>query len=146
MTSAKEKAREAATSPSLCSPNPEKDQKMNSHVDSTASAGAASFTRRLFLRGTIAASVGASVAVPAVAQACAKERAVHHWGEFFQAIREMAPADCRIQVYGGAHGFRAEALRRIQEEVRPGLFIPIERIAYESHFFGEKGWIAEGLV
>jgi hypothetical protein len=108
-----------------------------------------SITRRLFLRNSAAAgAVAATVATPVIAEARNDpyDRALHHWREFQAAIGEILPADCRLQVFGSVTGFRVDALRKMPDEVRPGVFITIERTECAAHWIAGSGWVARGRV
>lgn len=101
------------------------------------------FTRRKFLTSSASA---AAVGVVAVAPAMAatddpKERALHHWRAFVDSVQEMLPSDCRSIVLGSAHGFRVEAVRVVQEEIRSGITIPVDRNVAAVHYVEGKGWV-----
>lgn len=107
-------------------------------------------TRRLFLRntaaaGAVATTIGAPVIAETAARSSAEEAALHHWHGLMAALRELMPDDCRVTLVGGdmrtigEGSVRVTAMRTADEEVRPGLIMPIERFAASYHLSGE-GW------
>lgn len=104
-----------------------------------------SITRRLFLRNTAAAgAVGATIAAPAIAEAkielSARDRAVAAWAELIEAISELSPADCRLQIVGDQKFFRVNALRTEMEQVHPKVTMPVERFVASIEWSEPNGW------
>lgn len=97
---------------------------MNKTTNSTAAAGAASFTRRLFLRGTVAASVGTAITAPVVAEpavaASPDDRITAAIDEIVSALREKWPnAPIRIVDYDNVTSGMVMVLTHIEGD-KPG--------------------------
>lgn len=102
-------------------------------------------TRRLFLRNTAAAGVvGTAIASPAVAEAkielSARDRAVAAWAQLIEAISELSPANCRLQIVGDQRFFRVNALRTEMERVHPRVTMPVERFVASIEWSDTNGW------
>jgi len=104
-------------------------------VQVAAEGMAAPLTRRRLLAGlATAGAAGATVALvaPTTPEAPA-ESVQRHWLAFCAAIERIAPADCRLVIHG-LHQQGKEtpyvtirALRTVDEEIRPGRFLPVDR-------------------
>lgn len=73
-----------------------------------------------------------------------EERAARAWREFCEALEDIVPADCRIQVFGShKHGrqtpvFRIEGHRTVVEEIGVTT-MTVDRLAC-NYIVREDGW------
>jgi len=110
----------------------------------------AALTRRRLLAGlATAGAAGATVALAADAAATPEapaESVQRHWLAFCAAIEGIAPGDCRLVIHGlHQQGKKTpyvtiRALRTVDEEIRPGRFLPVDRDV------GEWRCTASGMV
>lgn len=98
---------------------------------------------------------GGAAILPAIALArpemTSQERADLHWMQFCAALEEMIPTDCRLQIFGShVHErdfpcFRIQLARAERKEVKPNIFIQVERSAGEL-YRGAYGWAMDTAI